>query len=87
MKIPENTQKTNTQKYKKITNRPWLTQPERVCPCGRPYRYPWAWAIILPSRTLIDLCSRCSRALRYGDEIERNAVTAMLARNDRRVAA
>ena len=72
-----------------ITNRPWLTQPERACPCGRTYRYPWSWAIVLPSRTLIDLCAKCSRVLRYGDENERAAVTDLIAsaNSDWRLAA
>jgi len=81
--IPKNEKSAN----QKITNRPWLTQLERVCPCGRSYRHPWAWAILLPSRTLIDLCSRCSRLLRYGDEIERAAMAERLASCERKLAA
>jgi len=71
----------------RITNRPWLTQPQRACPCGRSYRYPWAWAILLPACELVDLCSYCSRVLRYGDEIERNAMAERLASCERRLAA
>lgn len=73
--LPDTTQKTNP----KITNRPWLNQPERPCLCGRTYRYPWAWAITLPGMTLIDLCATCSRVLRYGSEAERQEMAERLA--------
>lgn len=71
------------------TNRPYLSQPERRCSCVRGYRYAWAWALILPSQTIIDLCSHCARTLRYGDEVERREVAEQLAsvNNDWRLAA
>ena len=71
---------------KRITNRPILTAPERQCTCGRSYRYPWAWAIVLPERRLIDLCARCSRTLRYGNEAERQDLADRLTPAGRRAA-
>ena len=71
----------------RVINHPTLTAPERRCSCGQTYRYPWAWAIVLPARTLIDLCSHCSRILRYGDENERDAMVERLTPGERRVAA
>lgn len=72
----------------RVTNRPWLKQTERRCYCGRPYRYAWAWAVILPARTLIDLCARCSRILRYGGQAERDELVSRLAhREEWRLAA
>jgi len=68
----------------RIINRPRLTTPERQCLCGRTYRVPWAWALILPSRKLIDLCGRCSRELRYGNEHERAAVAQLIEDNTHR---
>jgi hypothetical protein len=71
------------------TNCPYLSQPERQCLCGRGYRYAWAWTLVLPARTLVDLCSHCARALRYGSEDERRDIAEMLAsaNNDWRLAA
>jgi hypothetical protein len=71
----------------RITNRPTLTTPERRCSCGQTYRHPWAWAIVLPARRIVDLCAYCSRVLRYGDEGERAALAERLTHKDWRVAA
>jgi hypothetical protein len=67
-------------KGKREYDRLQIERTERSCLCGRPYRYPWAWAIVLPARTLIDLCSHCSRALRYGDEDEQREIADRIAR-------
>jgi len=74
------------------TNRPVIDGPERRCLCGRPYRYAWSWALILPARTLLDLCGHCARTLRYGAEDERQKLISAIAagierRNQGRVAA
>jgi hypothetical protein len=56
---------------KREFNRPIIDQSERPCYCGRPYRYAWSWALVLPERRLIDLCAKCSRVARYGTEEEK----------------
>lgn len=82
MKYIENPTLKSTVSPPKITNRPYLSAPERICHCGRSYRYPWAWAITLPEMTLIDLCAYCSRILRYGDEDQRRELAAMITRRE-----
>jgi|SoiMetStandDraft_5_1073268.scaffolds.fasta_scaffold379594_2 hypothetical protein len=67
----------------RIANRQLLNAPERQCLCGHPYRYAWSWALILPARKLIDLCSHCTRALRYGDEDERREIAERLESSNR----
>jgi hypothetical protein len=67
-------------KGKREHSRPEIERPERRCLCGRGYRYAWSWALILPARTLIDLCAHCSRTLRYGGEDERREMADKLAR-------
>jgi hypothetical protein len=59
-------------------NRPQVNQPERHCPCGRGYRYAWGWLLTIPAHELIDLCSRCTRVLRYGSATERRELAEML---------
>ncbi len=64
----------------KITNRPLLTTPTRRCPsCGAEYRHPWGWLALWPSLTVIDLCPRCARVLRYGTEAEREQFAQEIA--------
>jgi hypothetical protein len=66
-------------KGKREHSRPLFEQSERHCLCGRAYRYAWGWAVVLPAHTLIDLCSHCTRSLRYGSEAERQEMAERLA--------
>jgi hypothetical protein len=73
----------------RITNRPFLTTPERKCPsCGRDYRAAWGW-IITEHGDVVDLDGDCARELRYLPiEVRRERVAIILARieaGDRRV--
>src|SRR5215813_14048966 len=75
-------------KGKREYDRPRVDQPERRCVCGRPYKYAWSWALILPAQTLLDLCGHCARTLRYGSEDERREMAERLASaNEWRLAA
>lgn len=56
-----------------------LDAPERPCPgCLHSFRYAWAHAILIPIGIVVDLCPKCSRVLRYGNEDERKQLAAML---------
>lgn len=67
-------------KGKREYDRPESSRPENRCICGRGYKYAWSWAILLPARTLIDLCAHCARVLRYGGEAERREMVDRLAK-------
>lgn len=63
-----------------ITNRPWLTTPERLCAgCDSPYRAAWGW-VYLADGSVIDLDGHCARRLRYCGEDERIKFIAAIVR-------
>jgi hypothetical protein len=64
---------------KQITNRPWLTTPERRClSCGRDFRAAWGW-LFLSDGDVVDLDGPCARRLRYCAEGERRVLVATIA--------